>query len=146
MPARSMTRFHARHHRLAVGDVVVAQARVDRVQRRRVDPVEARHLTSCSTGYVALVQLVIVVDLVLVETTLDAGVERVRGVRRNFRAEQIERHGVVEVELLLHRRQVDHAELAHRPMSSRVVMPFAFIASQVRATMRSTPLLPTNMW
>ena len=100
-------------HRLAVVDVVVAQPRVDRAERRRIDPLE----TSVDVLQYAIrraLQLMVVVDLVFVKAPLDAGVERVRRVRRDLGAEQIERYGVVEVDLLLNRRQVDDAVPAHR--------------------------------
>ncbi len=55
----------------------------------------------------------IVVDPGLAVTALEARIEGVGGVGGDLGAEQVERQRVVQVELLLQRRQVDDAEAAH---------------------------------
>ena len=60
----------------------------------------------------SLSQPVIVLDLGLVVAALDAGIEGVRRVGRDFRAEQVERQRVMQVQFLLDGRQIDDAERA----------------------------------
>ena len=55
----------------------------------------------------------VVLDLGLLVAALDAGIEHIRGIGRDFRAEQIERQRIVQVQLLLNGRQIDDAERAH---------------------------------
>jgi len=55
---------------------------------------------------------VIVLDLGLVVAALDAGIEGVRRVGGNLRAEQIERERIMQIELLLEGRKIDDAERA----------------------------------
>ena len=58
-------------------------------------------------------EMVIVVDLVLVESALEPRRVAVGGVGGDLRAEQIQRHAEVEVHVLLERAQIDDAVLAH---------------------------------
>ena len=96
----------------AVDRVVVAQAHVERGQRRLIDePDIAVHQLEHGIGRV--LQPVIVFDLGLAVAALEARIEGVRRVGRNFGAEQVERQSVVQIELLLERRQVDDAERTH---------------------------------
>ena len=52
----------------------------------------------------------VVVDLGLLVAPLDARIEGIRGIGGDFRAEEIQRQGEMEIQLLLDRRQVDHAQ------------------------------------
>src|SRR5205823_2958941 len=68
----------------------------------------------------AVLQPVVVIELVLAKTALDAGVEGIRSIGRDLVAEEIKRKREVQIELALHGRKIDHAELAHGPRIARV--------------------------
>eukprot|EP00043_Microstomoeca_roanoka_P022424 m.486 g.486 ORF g.486 m.486 type:complete len:462 (-) comp217_c1_seq1:31-1416(-) len=94
-----------------IAGIIIAQAHVDRGQRRHfvahqlaVDEIPHR------VGVV--LQLVVVFQPVLHVAALDARVERVGGIGRDFLTEQVERQRVMQVQLLLDRRQVDDAQIA----------------------------------
>src|ERR1044072_9343474 len=96
----------------AVLRVVVAQPHVERGERRLVDALDlAVHQLEHRIG--VIFKLMIVLDLRLAVAPLQPVVERIRRIGRDLAAEQIERERVVQVQLLLDRRQVDHAERAH---------------------------------
>src|SRR6516162_6018441 len=105
---------------LAVGGVVVAQAHVDGGERGLVHPLdlaidELEHRVSRA------LELVVILDLGLLEAALEAGVEGVRRVGGNLRAEQVEGQRIVQVELLLNGRQIDDAEVADLVDIARVL-------------------------
>ena len=93
---------------LAVLDVVVAQRLVEGGQFRDLllDDALVGHLRHEPGGRL---QDVIVVAALLLEAALEAGGEVVGGVGRRLGAEQVERHRVVEVEVLLQEVEVDAA-------------------------------------
>src|SRR3989449_4778621 len=82
-------------------------------------------------GIGRVLQPVVVVLLGLFEAPLQAHRVEVRGVRRDLGAEKVERDRVVEVEVLLERRQVDRAVLPH------VVGPP--VAHQLARALHDTP-------
>src|SRR3989338_570556 len=102
----------ARHAAGTVVDVVVAQTLVQRRERRLLAGAEPVALERRDPVRRVL-QLMIVVLLRLLEAALQAHRVEVRGVRRDLRAEEVERHRVVEVEVPLQRGQVDPPVLAH---------------------------------
>ena len=62
----------------------------------------------------AVGELVVVAgEIDLLEAALEPGVEEVGRVGRELGAEQVERQRVVQVHLLLDRRQIDHAQRPH---------------------------------
>src|SRR6478672_10621801 len=86
----------------AILRVVVAQPHVERGQRRLVDELDHR------IG--GILELVVVVDLGFLVAALDAGVEGIRRVGRDFRTKEIKRQRIMQMQLLLDGRQVDHPE------------------------------------
>src|SRR5438045_1901673 len=110
----------AAHPDIAVGDVIVAQPHVEAGERRYVLLLdlaadEAEH--RIGAGF----ELVIVLEPLLTEAALEAGVKRVGSVGGDLVAEEIEREREMQVRLLLQRRQVDDAELAHASDVVRIV-------------------------
>ena len=105
---------------LAVGGVVVAQPHVDRSERGFVHALD-HAVDELEHRIGRALELVVILDLGLLETALETGVEGVRRVGRDLRAEQVERQRIMQVELLLNRRQIDDAEIAHLVDIARVV-------------------------
>ena len=102
----------AAHTARRVTGIIVAQAHVDRRQRRHFALYRlAVHHVPHDIG-VAL-QHVVVIDPVLLIPPLDARVERVGGVGRNLLSEQVQAKRVMQVQLLLDQRQVDHPQTAN---------------------------------
>src|SRR6266478_4670516 len=96
---------------LAVGDVVVAQTLVERGQRRRLarrDPIAVELVERVGR----VLQPMVVALLALFEASLEPHRVEVRGVGRDLRPEEVERHRVVEVDVPLQGREVDAAEPA----------------------------------
>src|SRR4029453_10879353 len=100
------------HAALAIRHVVVAQSLVQRDQRRLLAgrhavPDEIRHRVGGTLEHV------VVVLLHLLEAPLEAHGVEVGRVGGHLRAEEIERHRAVEVDVLLDGGEVDPAMLAH---------------------------------
>src|ERR1700733_5300867 len=96
---------------LAIGGIIVAQPHIDRGERRLVNALDLA-VDQLEHGIGRVFEPVIVADLGFLESALEPGGEGIRRIGRDFRAEQIERQRIMQIELLLHRRQIDHPELA----------------------------------
>ena len=104
----------------AVAGVVVAEPHVERGQRRLVDQLDLA-IDELQHRIEIVFQPMVVLDRGLAEAALEAGVVGIGRVGRDLRAEQVERQRVVQVELLLDGRQIDHAERPHLVDGVRVV-------------------------
>ena len=105
---------------LAVGGVVVAQPHVDRSERGLVHALDLA-VDELEHRIGRALELVVILDLGLLETALETGVEGVRRVGRDLRAEQVERQRIVQIELLLHGGEIDDAEVADLVDTARVL-------------------------
>src|SRR3984893_8954487 len=94
---------------LAVGGIVVTQAHVDGGERRLIHPLDLA-IDELEHRVGGMLKPVVVLNLALLETALEAGVERVRRIGGNLRAEEIQPQRAVKVELLMHGWQIDHAQ------------------------------------
>ena len=110
----------ARHAGAGILHIVVAQPHVQRRQRRHV-LLHDRAVAQPQHRIGRAGQQVIVGQPVLAIASLQAGVERVRGIGADLVAEQIERQREMQIGLLLQRRQIDHAERAH-PLDIRRIV------------------------
>ena len=95
------------HGALAVGDVLVAQHLVERVAQ--ADLLAGQLAVLEHVDRVDALERGVVLILVLLVATLEARSEEVRRVVRDLAAEELDRAGEPEVDVLLDRRQIDAA-------------------------------------
>ena len=138
----SISRFQRSHRILAIVDIGAARHLVHRVAQRHL-LARSRPLPSGNSTIRRLVDRAMVGEPALVGPALDAGGEIGGGVRRDFRAEQIERRAEPEIDIALHGRQIDRAGAADRGRDRRCRA--RFITSSVRRITRAMPVSPTNM-